>query len=81
MAVTQDNAAYRHGLDRMGLRGYGTPATVSNYAFKGHTRAVRTVAVTPDGTRIVTGSDDGTIRVWDAVTGVETLEKSTARPV
>ena len=41
---------------------------------KGHTNAVTSVAVTPDGTRIVTGSDDDTARVWDATTGKELLQ-------
>jgi WD40 repeat protein len=31
----------------------------------GHTDQVRAVAVTPDGKRAVSGSDDGTVRVWD----------------
>ena len=33
---------------------------------KGHTRFVTSVAFSPDGARIVTGSWDGTARVWDA---------------
>ena len=31
----------------------------------GHNGAVRSLAVIPDGTRLVTGGDDGTVRVWD----------------
>jgi WD40 repeat protein len=32
------------------------------------------IAFSPDGTRIVSGSDDKTIRVWDAVTGQQVGE-------
>jgi len=35
----------------------------------GHTKDVNAVAVTPDGRQIVSGSDDGTVRVWDLATG------------
>jgi hypothetical protein len=38
---------------------------------KGHTNAVWSVAFSPDGTRIVTGSADQTAKVWDARTGQE----------
>jgi WD40 repeat protein len=32
---------------------------------EGHTSSVYSVAVTPDGTKIVSGSDDYTIKIWD----------------
>src|ERR1700761_3381751 len=35
----------------------------------GHRGVVSSVAVSQDGTRIVSGSDDRTARVWDAATG------------
>ena len=38
-----------------------------------HGAPVRSVAFSPDGRRIVSGSDDGTLKVWDAVAGQETL--------
>ena len=41
--------------------------------FSGHVDGVTAVAWSPDGRRIVTGSYDATIRVWDAVTGEELL--------
>ena len=46
----------------------------------GHTAGVTAVAFSPDGTRILTGSGDGTARLWDAATGttVATLAGHTA---
>ena len=40
---------------------------------QGHTDRVCSVAFSPDGRRIVSGSDDKTVKVWDAVTGQEIL--------
>ncbi|KAJ6627753.1 WD40-repeat-containing domain protein, partial [Mycena sp. CBHHK59/15] len=37
--------------------------------FAGHRSGVNCVAFSPDGTKIVSGSDDHTVRVWDAQTG------------
>ena len=37
----------------------------------GHTHPVMTVAITPDGSKIASGSRDGTIRIWDTMTGVQ----------
>jgi WD40 repeat protein/beta-lactamase regulating signal transducer with metallopeptidase domain len=34
-----------------------------------HESLVRAVAYSPDGGRIVTGSSDGTVRIWDSTTG------------
>ena len=42
-------------------------------AFKGYAGAILSVATSPDGTRLLTASDDGTARVWDAATGNELL--------
>ena len=35
----------------------------------GHAKGVTSLAFTPDGLRLVSGSGDGTARVWDAATG------------
>jgi WD40 repeat protein len=46
------------------------------YMLPGHTGRVISMAFSPDGTRLVSGSLDGTVRVWDAEIGTEmgTLE-------
>ena len=46
------------------------------YVLKGHSNWVRSVAWSPDGTTVVSGSEDGTIKFWDVKTGkcVKTLK-------
>ena len=39
------------------------------HVFHGHRWEVQSVAFSPDGTRIVSGSGDNTIRLWDAASG------------
>lgn len=41
----------------------------------GHTKTIYSIAVSADSTCIVSGSDDNSVWVWDALTGVE-LEMS-----
>ncbi len=40
---------------------------------RGHSDGVISVAFSPDGKRIVLGSNDGTIKVWDVSTGTELM--------
>ncbi|WP_255353347.1 hypothetical protein, partial [Nocardia sp. NRRL S-836] len=50
------------------------------HTLTGHTERVRSVAWSPDNTRILTGSTD-TARIWDATTGqpIHTLTGHTER--
>jgi len=51
--------------------------------FRGHEGRVRTVAVDPTGKYIASGGDDGTIRIWDILTGrqVWSTKLSSSDPV
>ena len=40
---------------------------------RGHDDVVFSVAFSPDGSKIISGSKDNTIRVWDPTTGIEVL--------
>ena len=84
--ITLAHIEWKHGsaalvldhLDRCqwNLRGweYDYLATLLNKnTFKGHTRPVTSVAFSPNGKRIVSGSDDNTVKVWDADRGTELL--------
>ncbi|KAF7979693.1 hypothetical protein HWV62_41709 [Athelia sp. TMB] len=58
----------KHTLVISGDPQYGWPALQQVY--KGHTDWVRSAAFSPDGRRIASGSDDGSIHIWDAETGL-----------
>jgi WD40 repeat protein/tRNA A-37 threonylcarbamoyl transferase component Bud32 len=63
---------------QVNLRGweYDYLATLFNKnqrTLRGHTSRVTSVAFSPDGNRLASGSADNTVKVWDARTGLETL--------
>ena len=46
-----------------------TPLKTALYTYRGHSAGVIGVAWSPDGTRIASASNDGTVQVWDAANG------------
>jgi WD40 repeat protein len=51
-------------------------------SFEGHSAPVRAVSFSADGQALISGSDDNTVRIWDAMTGrLETMLRGHSRPV
>jgi len=48
-----------------------TSATKPRQTMRGHTREVTCVVHLPDGRRIITCSEDGSLRLWNLETGVQ----------
>ncbi|MCP4695976.1 MAG: CHAT domain-containing protein [Gammaproteobacteria bacterium] len=50
---------------------YDTHTMILHYTLKGHTGTVRSVAFSPDGKTLATGSWDNSVRLWDTAGGRE----------
>jgi WD40 repeat protein len=57
----------------VGCGGDSSSEGQETFTLKGHSDPVWSVSFSPDGKRIVSGSEDKTLKVWDALTGLETL--------
>ena len=56
-------------------RAFGTPRPARrSWTLSGHQGWVLWAAFSPDGTRVVTASADGTARIWDATTGEQLVD-------
>lgn len=54
-------------VQRIGMQ--APPIGTSIFTYKGHVDSVESLGWSPDGKRIVSGSADKTVQVWDATTG------------
>ncbi len=59
--------------NRFTIHLWAVPYAESHTTLKGHTKKINVLAFTPNGKMIASGSDDGTIRLWDTGTGTQTL--------
>ncbi len=51
----------------------------SSRVLEGHTDSVRSIAFSPDGTRLASVSMDETLRIWDVQTGAQVAQVSISR--
>jgi WD40 repeat protein len=49
----------------------GRRLPIRDGAFRGHTKRVECAEFSPDGSRLASASEDGTLRVWNVATGAE----------
>ncbi|GAU07966.1 WD40 repeat domain-containing protein [Desulfoplanes formicivorans] len=68
-SFTPDGRYVVSGGGRGALAMYRVQDGVKVRDFKGHTGGVTCLAVSPDGTRLVSGSLDQTVRLWNLATG------------
>ena len=55
------------------------PNRLSHLTLKGHTDTINALTFTPNGEMLASGSDDGTIRLWDSSTGTQLLSLSSEK--
>lgn len=65
IVLTSDGAFTILASDDAGLRLWPTRGSANFLVAEGHTEAVTSLAITPDDQRLVSGSEDGTVGIWD----------------
>ncbi|MEQ1828133.1 MAG: serine/threonine-protein kinase [Pirellula sp.] len=73
--ATNEKEVYVWNMDRIKSHGVVTP----KHTLKGHRKSITSVAFSPDGKRLVTSSQDETIRLFDVTMGAELLKFEDAR--
>ncbi len=71
MLLTNPNSEWADNQFTVHL--WAVPYEKSHAILKGHTKKINVLAFTPNGKMIASGSDDGTIRLWDTGTGIQLL--------
>ncbi len=71
------------GIDRRGFEWYywRSRLNAGNFTLSGHRDTVECAVFNRDGTRLATGSDDRTIRIWDTTTAREADRLAVVAPV
>ncbi|MFI1106065.1 NB-ARC domain-containing protein [Streptomyces melanogenes] len=77
LSAWRDQVAAREARwPHLALRNHWTPPDLPHPALlrtlTGHTGTVHHAAIAPDASWLATAAEDGTVRIWDAVTGRET---------
>lgn len=71
--VYQEFSSHCTGLVTVDTYGISKHGGSSSMTLTGHGGPVRSVSYSPDGLLLASGSDDGTVRIWNTLTGEETL--------
>ncbi len=79
MGVMVDNEQRPTEDNRFSILLWEVPDGKLHFILKGHTDNINALAFTPNGKMLASGSDDGTIRLWDASTGTELLSLSSEK--
>lgn len=82
VALTPDSARLIAGCADNQIRVFLAPALTLEKAIMGHGGPVTSVAVVlPQGTRIASGSEDGTLRIWELANGQQVASLAQGGPV